>query len=433
MEQQKINTKVFLGGIPISVTEKELRLQLKKFGSVESILIPRYEDNRSKGFAFINFEEEASATKALSSKINLADKHLYFEPLKPKDEIQKRNEELYKRKIFVGGLSRKVTAEELENYFSKFGEVEKIIMNKFFSNNKSRGSGYVVFKKFQFAKKVFNYKKKHFLKGKKFECHPCLSKEEIKSSRAQKEKKNVSKKKLKIFNFGNPVKNYKNEKKSKKNKLRKKQNLENKKFNQEHMKMNDSYKNQSNLEHLKYLGLGQNYKEHLGLGQNYSEQLELPPNYPEHLKLREYYSEHLELPPNYPGNLESPPNYPEHLELRNNYSQNFFLQENAFGNLDEHLFFNQYLENLPKESSKIICQTKAILKSHYYIGNNKIKRLRPGCYIFLDNFRNELRKVEEKKSIEVLILKSKHSQLRRYGFNDPDNSNLFNWVNNKLK
>jgi RNA recognition motif-containing protein len=64
------NNKVFVGGLPFSTTEEELREVFSQVGNVTSakIILDR-ETNRSRGFGFVEFESEADA-QASVEKLN---------------------------------------------------------------------------------------------------------------------------------------------------------------------------------------------------------------------------------------------------------------------------------------------------------------------------------------------------------------------------
>jgi len=59
--------KLYVGSLPYSVTETQLRELFEPFGSVESVrLISDKFTGRSKGFGFVEFAENESADKAIA-------------------------------------------------------------------------------------------------------------------------------------------------------------------------------------------------------------------------------------------------------------------------------------------------------------------------------------------------------------------------------
>jgi len=62
------------------------------------------------------------------------------------------------RKVFVGGLSWETTKDDLKEYFEKYGEVENTMLKTDQETKKSRGFGFVVFKKPETVDKVLSEK-----------------------------------------------------------------------------------------------------------------------------------------------------------------------------------------------------------------------------------------------------------------------------------
>ncbi|XP_002154409.1 uncharacterized protein LOC100213955 [Hydra vulgaris] len=61
--------KVFVGGLPSSITEDDLRSHFEKFGAVHEVDLLRDRDtNRLRGFAFVTFEDEDSADKCIQKR-----------------------------------------------------------------------------------------------------------------------------------------------------------------------------------------------------------------------------------------------------------------------------------------------------------------------------------------------------------------------------
>lgn len=64
-------TKLFVGSLPYSVTDDDLADLFKEFGEVASakVIFDR-ETNRSKGFGFVEFEDDAAAKQAVDALNN---------------------------------------------------------------------------------------------------------------------------------------------------------------------------------------------------------------------------------------------------------------------------------------------------------------------------------------------------------------------------
>ena len=62
-----METKLYVGNLPYTATETELTTLFSKAGTVKSVtLITDRETGRSKGFGFVEMENDADAQKAIS-------------------------------------------------------------------------------------------------------------------------------------------------------------------------------------------------------------------------------------------------------------------------------------------------------------------------------------------------------------------------------
>ena len=63
-----MSTRLYVGNLPFSATDEELRETFGKHGSLESVnVITDRETGRSRGFAFVEFKDAESATAAMSA------------------------------------------------------------------------------------------------------------------------------------------------------------------------------------------------------------------------------------------------------------------------------------------------------------------------------------------------------------------------------
>ncbi len=61
-----MNKKLFVGNINWKASEKDLETIFWEYGDLEEVVLVKDENGRSKGFGFITFTSEESASKALS-------------------------------------------------------------------------------------------------------------------------------------------------------------------------------------------------------------------------------------------------------------------------------------------------------------------------------------------------------------------------------
>ena len=61
----KLQYKVFVGGLDASFTEDMIRMALSPFGEVLKVNIIRQQDGRSRGFAFVHFAEQEAVDQLI--------------------------------------------------------------------------------------------------------------------------------------------------------------------------------------------------------------------------------------------------------------------------------------------------------------------------------------------------------------------------------
>uniref|UniRef100_A0A0N4ZBN1 RNA-binding protein squid n=1 Tax=Parastrongyloides trichosuri TaxID=131310 RepID=A0A0N4ZBN1_PARTI len=110
--------KIFVGGIPYEISNEDLSKYFTRFGPVAQVQV-KYDrlTNRSRGFAFVEFETAAGCANALTVRVqNINDKTIEVKPAKSREN----------KKVFVGGLPSDFPEPDLKTHFEKFGKVEDI-------------------------------------------------------------------------------------------------------------------------------------------------------------------------------------------------------------------------------------------------------------------------------------------------------------------
>jgi RNA-binding protein Musashi len=136
-----------------------LRNYFSEFGKVDACTIVRDVDGKSRGFAFLTFEDPASVNAVMVREHFLDGKAvrvLHFETshtfsdrscfgqIDPKRAIP-REEHLRNTRYFVGGLAPQTTADSMRAFFTKFGKVVDATVMVDRETGRSKGFGFVTF------------------------------------------------------------------------------------------------------------------------------------------------------------------------------------------------------------------------------------------------------------------------------------------------
>lgn len=126
--------KLFIGGLPRETSTQQLRDHFSKHGRIVDCVVMRWSDGRSRGFGYITYDNNDSATDALMMTQSLGGRVVDVKRAVPGTN-----------KLFVGGLPQGVTAAELRTYFAGFGPVSDAVVMMDSATGRSRGFGFVCF------------------------------------------------------------------------------------------------------------------------------------------------------------------------------------------------------------------------------------------------------------------------------------------------
>lgn len=132
-----INRKVFVGGLPSTVSEQDVRDYFESFGRINEIqLIKDRETGRPRGFAFLTFDEEDSADKCLQRRTHeICRKMCEVKRAQAKPKEERNNTNNTDRLDSEQGTSRQALSSEMQQKSSGGGlsssEVNKLIQQAF--------------------------------------------------------------------------------------------------------------------------------------------------------------------------------------------------------------------------------------------------------------------------------------------------------------
>ena len=134
--------KMFLGGLAEVTTEKDLRAVFNEFGTIVDCKVMRdHESGKSRGFGFVTYASSFMTEAALDkAPFTINDVKITPKRATPDVERFKQTKEEFntsntmldqlcdgKRSIFVGALRDSLSEDDLEQYFSGFGRVVRLV------------------------------------------------------------------------------------------------------------------------------------------------------------------------------------------------------------------------------------------------------------------------------------------------------------------
>ncbi|KAF9601479.1 hypothetical protein IFM89_020246 [Coptis chinensis] len=171
--------KLYIGGLSLGTEKDALYEHFSKYGKVKDAFVIRKGDNGIvRKFGFVEFFDVSLAEKALQENHVIRGKTVDVRIAAPRFEQHHNMQHQYKtKKIFVGGLSAKVTDDDFKNYFEKFGNITDVVVIDD-STGRRRGFGFITFDSEEAVDSVMrnNF---HVVKEKTVEVKRAIPKERI--------------------------------------------------------------------------------------------------------------------------------------------------------------------------------------------------------------------------------------------------------------
>lgn len=123
-------------GLPWKTNEESIKTYFEQFGEVVMVQLKRDKNGAFKGFGFIRFATYASQMRALAQRHNIDGRWVDVRIPNSKEGVVPQ----MPCKVFVGRCTEDITADDLREYFSKFGEVTDVFVPRPF-----RAFGFVTF------------------------------------------------------------------------------------------------------------------------------------------------------------------------------------------------------------------------------------------------------------------------------------------------
>ena len=140
---------VFIKNLDTAIDNKALHDTFAAFGNILSCKVAQDETGASKGYGFVHYELDESASQAIKhvNGMLLNEKKVFVGHHIPKKDRQSKFEEMKANftNIYVKNIPVEVTDEEFRELFEKYGDVTSASLARDQENGKSRGFGFVNF------------------------------------------------------------------------------------------------------------------------------------------------------------------------------------------------------------------------------------------------------------------------------------------------
>lgn len=151
MQDPKKHDKLFIGGISLNVDIPHLEQLLKQFvqakGLISISMVKQIKSNNYSGYGYLSSTCPEDLDKLLALKtFKYLDSWIGIKPyLTKKNDIKQLKQDKDNRKIHIKGINFRVSEADLEEYFSTYGTINHIQINKNQSTGSYKGFGFIEF------------------------------------------------------------------------------------------------------------------------------------------------------------------------------------------------------------------------------------------------------------------------------------------------
>eukprot|EP00252_Welwitschia_mirabilis_P009094 TRINITY_DN213_c0_g2_i1.p1 TRINITY_DN213_c0_g2~~TRINITY_DN213_c0_g2_i1.p1 ORF type:complete len:660 (+),score=152.29 TRINITY_DN213_c0_g2_i1:400-2379(+) len=137
---------IFIKNLDKSIDNKALYDTFSAFGRILSCKVALDASGNSKGYGFVQFEQEESAQSAIEqlNGMLINEKQVYVGPFMRKQEREQANGKAKFNNVYVKNLSESTTDEDLKNYFGEYGTITSAVVMRD-AEGKSKCFGFVNF------------------------------------------------------------------------------------------------------------------------------------------------------------------------------------------------------------------------------------------------------------------------------------------------
>nr|VZI27832.1 unnamed protein product [Spirometra erinaceieuropaei] len=138
--------KLFIGGLTPNTDEEMLKEYYSAWGEIVDVVVMKdSHSGRSRGFGFVTYKEPEMVDSAQANRPHEIDgKTVEAKRAMPREDSSSAEAHMTVKKLFVGGLKKDVTTEDLREYFSKYGNITECEVVTSKDTGVSRGFGYLV-------------------------------------------------------------------------------------------------------------------------------------------------------------------------------------------------------------------------------------------------------------------------------------------------
>lgn len=172
--------KLFIGGLSLNTTDETLREFYSQFGELLDCVVMRDgTTKKSRGFGFVSFSTSEEVDRAMTARPHEIDgKAVDPKRAVPREQSSRAESNISTKRLYVSGVREDHTEDSFTQYFSSFGNVQKVEIITDKATDKPRGFAFVTFDDYDAVDKCV-LQKSHMINNYRCDVKKALSKEDM--------------------------------------------------------------------------------------------------------------------------------------------------------------------------------------------------------------------------------------------------------------
>lgn len=126
--KDKENANIYVKDLDSSITQKDLSEKFSAFGKILSVKLETFSDGSSKGFGYVQFEEQEAAKKAIGETDNTEWKGKTITVCEFKPKTEREEHKTFKNNLYCRNFPSSYAEEDLRKLFGKHGKITSLLV-----------------------------------------------------------------------------------------------------------------------------------------------------------------------------------------------------------------------------------------------------------------------------------------------------------------
>lgn len=170
--------KVFIGGLSYKTNEEKFEAYFSKYGElVDHVVMKDRETDKSRGFGFVTYSSSSMVDELMRNRPHvIGGRQVEAKRATPREDSGRQEIQATVKKLYISGIRDCLSEDDLNSYFSRYGNITDSIVMKDKETNKTRGFAFITFDDYDPVDKIILLRH-HSINGIELKCEKAIPRE----------------------------------------------------------------------------------------------------------------------------------------------------------------------------------------------------------------------------------------------------------------